>query len=102
MPVHLVIITYLADLDVIDAVISEHSAWLDKNYADGVFLASGRQEPRTGGVILTDGLTLEALNERLALDPFHQKGLAEYRVITFSPSKTAPGLASRFPRGRVS
>jgi len=78
MPVHLVIITYLADLDVIDAAIAEHGAWLDQNYADGVFLASGRQEPRTGGVILADGLTLEGLNERLALDPFQQQGLAEY------------------------
>lgn len=97
MPVHLVIITYLADLDVIDATIAEHGAWLDKNYADGVFLASGRQEPRTGGVILADGLTLEGLNERLALDPFQQQGLAEYRVITFTPSKTAPGLERLLP-----
>lgn len=89
---HLVIITYLADLDVIDAAIPEHRAWLDKNYTDGVFLASGPRQPREGGVILADGLTLKALNERLQLDPFHQKGLAEHRVVTFAPSRTAPGL----------
>ncbi len=89
---HIVTLTYVADLAEIDAALPDHVAWLDENYADGAFLASGRQEPRVGGVIFADGITRQDLDERLTHDPLNKKGLAEYTVVTFNPSRTAPGL----------
>jgi uncharacterized protein YciI len=74
---HIVTLTYVADLAEIDASLRDHVAWLDENHSDGVFLASGRQEPRLGGVILADGITRDELDGRLALDPLNQRGLAE-------------------------
>ena len=95
---HIVTLTYVADLAEIDAALRDHAAWLDENYSDGVFLA--RQEPRVGGVILADGITRDELDGRLALDPLNQRGLAEYAVVTFAPSRTAPGLDALIaPRG---
>ena len=89
---HIVTLTYVADLAEIDAALRDNVAWLDENYFDGVFLASGRQEPRVGGVVLADGITRDELDRRLALDPLSQRGLAEYAVVTFAPSRAAPGL----------
>jgi uncharacterized protein YciI len=89
---HIVTLAYVAGLAEIDAAISDHVAWLDGNYADGAFIASGRQEPRVGGVIFTAGITRQDLDKRLALDPFNKRGLAEYTVVTFNPSRTALGL----------
>ncbi|MBF6175182.1 YciI family protein [Nocardia blacklockiae] len=88
-----VILTYTADLDTIDALIPEHAAWLDANYAAGVFLASGRRVPRTGGVILADVGSRSELDAILAQDPFGTAGAATYEVIEFVPTKTAPALA---------
>jgi uncharacterized protein YciI len=83
---------YIVDLARIDAALDAHARWLDAQYADGVFLASGRQVPRVGGVILAAGLTRDEMDERLALDPLRQQGLAEYIVVEFVPSRTAGGL----------
>lgn len=88
-----VLLNYVKPLEVIDGLIPAHVAYLDEQYAAGVFLASGRKVPRTGGVILaraTDRAELEAV---LARDPFARAGAAEYEVVEFSPSKASPDLA---------
>ena len=46
-----VLITYLKPISEIDAQLADHVRFLDEQYAKGLFLASGRQVPRTGGVI---------------------------------------------------
>ncbi|MDF3288890.1 MULTISPECIES: YciI family protein [Streptomyces] len=85
-------LTYTAPLERIDAALADHVAWLDKQYADGTVIASGRKEPRDGGVLIMvapDRATVEAL---VATDPFAVAGVAEYRVIEFVATKTAPAL----------
>lgn len=89
---YIVTLTYVVDVAEIDTAIPDHSLWLDANYADGVFLASGRQVPRVGGVIFADGVTRDELDRRLSLDPLKERGLATYSVMEFSPSRTAPAL----------
>ena len=81
-------LTYLVDLSEVDAALPEHVAWLDQQYADGVFIASGRQVPRVGGLILVAGTNREDLERRLALDPFGRLGLAEHAVIEFVPPES--------------
>ena len=90
----IVTLTYLVDLGEVDAALRDHVAWLDQQYADGVFLASGRQVPRTGGVILAAGTSRADLDRRLALDPFRLRGLAEHAVTEFVPSRVADGLGN--------
>jgi len=87
-------LTYNAPLDRIDAALPEHAAWLDEQYAAGIFLASGRKVPRTGGVILADGpdrATVEALVET---DPLWRDGLASYEVTEFLPTRAAAALSA--------
>lgn len=92
-----VTLTYLVDLAEVDAALPEHVAWLDQQYADGVFIASGRQVPRVGGLILAAGTSREDLERRLALDPFGRHGLAGYSVAEFVPSRVADGLEQLLP-----
>ncbi|MCX4748394.1 YciI family protein [Kitasatospora sp. NBC_01287] len=89
-----VTLTYTAALERIDELVPAHVEWLDQNYAAGVFLASGRRVPRTGGVILAQAASPEALAAVLAEDPFNKAGVAEYQVVEFLPTKTAPALDS--------
>ncbi|MFE0995769.1 YciI family protein, partial [Streptomyces mutabilis] len=45
-------LSYTAPLEAVDALLADHVAWLDELYERGVFLASGRKEPRDGGVLI--------------------------------------------------
>lgn len=80
-------LTYKVPTAEIDAVMAPHVAFLEKYYQSGNFIASGRKEPRDGGIILAVGKTRKQIEEILLEDPFHQKGLAEYRVIEFKATK---------------
>lgn len=42
-------LSYTAPLDRVDAVMEDHVAWLDVQYAAGVFIASGRKNPARAG-----------------------------------------------------
>lgn len=87
-------LSYQKPIEEIEAQIVPHRDYLDRYYAEGVFLASGAKTPRTGGVILASGkVSRERLDAILAEDPFHQHGIADYEVIEFSPTKHAPALA---------
>ena len=62
----------------IDKLIPEHVKFLDRNYQEGIFIASGRKNPRTGGMIIANAENIEFLKQLIKEDPFYQNGLAEY------------------------
>jgi len=86
------LLTYVCPLDEVDALIPAHVAFLDKHYASGLFVASGRRNPRTGGVILIRGHDRALAESVLAQDPFHQAGVASFELIEFAPSKMQAGF----------
>ena len=88
-----VILTYTKPLAEVDVHLTDHRAWLRGQYDAGVFIASGRQAPPVGGVILARAESLEALRAVLALDPFNINGVASYEVIEFTPSLTHADFA---------
>ena len=45
-------LTYTQSLEAIDQHLEAHVAFLKEQYAKGLFIASGRKVPRSGGVIL--------------------------------------------------
>ena len=57
-----------------------------------MFVLSGRQVPRVGGVIVAVNTTREDLARRLAEDPFGQLGYANYTITECAPSRVADGL----------
>ncbi|MEU8748089.1 YciI family protein [Streptomyces parvulus] len=85
-------LSYTAPLEAVDAVLPDHVAWLDELYERGVFLASGRKEPRDGGVIVAVAGDRARMEEVAAGDPFVRAGVCEYRVTEFVATKTAPAL----------
>ncbi|WP_428558996.1 MAG: YciI family protein [Solidesulfovibrio sp. DCME] len=89
----LVLLHYVKPVAAVDALLEEHIRFLEGHYAQGTFVLSGRQVPRTGGLILARADSREALMAVLAGDPFWREGAARYEVVEFVPSKAAPELA---------
>jgi len=84
-------LTYQASLDAIDAAMPAHLEWVSDGYDRGLFIASGRKEPRTGGMILATG-DRETIERKIESDPFKLGGLATYDIIEFLPRIVAKGL----------
>jgi uncharacterized protein YciI len=88
-------LVYTADLSEIDAHMAAHVAFLNKYYAAGKFLISGRKIPRDGGIILAVGEKRAEIEAIVAEDPFRKRGLAEFRIIQFRASQRAADIPKR-------
>jgi len=86
-------LTYRAPLAEIDAAMAAHITFLDKHYEKEDFLVSGRQVPRTGGIILARGRDREAVERMMQADPLIKKKLATIEVVEFKASQMSKGLA---------
>lgn len=85
-------LTYNRPLAEVDQLLDGHRQFLEKYYAAGVFLLSGRKQPRTGGVILARAESAEKLQEIIAEDPFNRQGVAEYHITEFLPTMAGEAL----------
>lgn len=91
-------LVYKAPLAAIDAQMKPHVAFLNKYYASGHFLVSGRKIPRDGGVILAVGESRQQIEAIVGEDPFVARGLADARIIEFRASQRAPDIDRRIAR----
>ena len=86
---------YKSELSEIDAHMKAHVAYLDKYYAAGTFVLSGRKIPREGGIIIAVAESKAEIERIVAEDPFHEHGLAEFRIIEFRASQRAKDVPKR-------
>ncbi len=90
----IILLTYKKDLAAVDQYLAAHRAFLDIYYQKGFFVASGPQNPRTGGVLISQLRDKLQLEEVLKQDPFYVKGITDYEIIEFNPVKYHPDFAS--------
>lgn len=84
-------LSYCAAPEAVDALREPHMDWVAEGYARSLFLASGRKQPLTGGIILARGPRTE-IEAFVATDPFVTGGVAQYDISEVAITRTAPGL----------
>jgi uncharacterized protein YciI len=89
---------YKADLAEIDVHMAAHVIFLNKYYAAGNFLVSGRKIPRDGGIILAVGNSRREIEVIVEEDPFYAHGLADFRIIEFRASQRANDIQRRIEK----
>lgn len=87
-------VTYLKPLEQVDQFLVAHREHLKKGYEQNLLLASGPQNPRTGGIIIARGHDKINLLEFITKDPFHVQNIASYEVVEFDPVLKAKELES--------
>jgi uncharacterized protein YciI len=85
-------LSYTKPLEAMDKARPKHLEFLDKYYAKNIFLASGRQTPPIGGVIIAISNDKEEIEKIIKEDPFYIEKLAEYEIIQFTPVKFHPAI----------
>ena len=83
-------LTYIEPLEAVEKHLEKHIDFLNQYYTKGHFIASGRKNPRTGGIILMRAKNKEAVQEIITHDPFYQNEIAQYEIIEFEASKYCP------------
>lgn len=89
---YILILSYKKSLDIVEQYLNPHKKYLDKNYQAGNFIASGRRNPRTGGVIICRAENIEEVRSVIGDDPFFQNEIADYEIIEFEPTKYLEGF----------
>lgn len=84
-------LTYVKPTEAADTVMAPHMDWVKQGYDSGLFLASGRKVPRTGGVILAKGERAE-IEAFVAADPFTVHGIADYDITEVTLTTVIEGL----------
>nr|AFV52117.1 hypothetical protein [Streptoalloteichus sp. ATCC 53650] len=90
----LAVLTYRADLSEVDELKPTHLEYVQQQVDAGYYLLCGRKNPRTGGVILADGLDREKLARILDDDPFVRGGVAEYEITEFVPTRASEAVVA--------
>ena len=89
---YVISLTYKVELSQMDEARPLHLEWLKKHYDSGLFIASGRQNPPVGGVIIANQIPRAELDALLKTDPFAQQNLAEYDIVEFEAKMTCNAL----------
>jgi uncharacterized protein YciI len=82
---HVLTLTYLKPLEVVDQTRPAHVDWINREIAAGRLLLAGRQESAKGGVLITGDIPV-------ASDPYQLAGLVSYERVGFNAALRAPGL----------
>jgi adhesin HecA-like repeat protein len=89
-----ILIHYTKSVSEVDQHKAAHGAYLDKFYADGQLVVSGRRIDQKGGVVIANMASRAEVERLIASDPYALGGVAEYEIIDFHPSKYAPDFGS--------
>jgi uncharacterized protein YciI len=80
-------LSYKKDMSEVEKFIEPHAEFLNKYYAEGKIIFSGRKNPRTGGIIVFHSVKKEEVMEIVKQDPFYQNKIADYDITEVIPTK---------------
>lgn len=89
---HVLTITYLQPLDVIEQTRPAHLQWLTDEVAAGRILLAGRVESQEGAVLIAGDMSAADADAVAASDPYTQAGVVRYDRVSFNAGFRAPGL----------
>lgn len=87
---YIVSLSYHRPIEEVESHLEGHIAWLKRYFQAGSFIAAGRKQPRTGGVILVKDMDRTELDAILAEDPF--VAVAHYEVTSVALTTASAGF----------
>lgn len=88
---YIVYLNYHRPVEEVEALLEPHIQWLDRYFDAGVFIAAGRKDPRTGGMIMVKDIDRQRLETILAGDPF--VAVAHYEVTKVNVTRAAAAFS---------
>lgn len=83
----IIVLRYLVSIETVDKHVTTHREYLSQGYEQKILLASGPQEPRTGGIFIARAKSCNEMESFCRQDPFYSNGVAEYQILEWNPVK---------------
>ncbi|MEH6404605.1 MAG: YciI family protein [Sneathiella sp.] len=68
-------------------LMESHKEWIKRGFDEDVFLVVGSLKPDLGGGIVAHNTTMEALQNRVADDPFVAENVVAAEILEISPAR---------------
>lgn len=81
-----VMLRFSKNRDLARQFMTAHNEWIERGFADGVFLLVGSLQPGLGGAIVAHGTALSDLQDRVDQDPFVEQGIVSTQILEISPA----------------
>jgi uncharacterized protein YciI len=78
-------------------LMEDHRQWIERGFADGVFILTGSLAAAGGGAILAHDTSRPDLEDRVKRDPFVAEGVVAAEILEVTPSRVDDRLG--FLRG---
>jgi len=88
---YVVFLNYIRPVEEVEALLAGHIDWLNRYFDADIFIAAGRKDPRTGGMLLVRDIERERLEAILAEDPF--VAVAQYEVTKVNVTRAAEAFS---------
>jgi uncharacterized protein YciI len=89
---HVLTITYLRPLDVVERTRPAHVDWVKARVDSGQLILAGRKDSGDGGILITGDISAEEADELTASDPYRLEGLVRYDRTSFDATVRGRGL----------
>jgi len=67
----------------------DHKKWIKQGFDDGIFMLAGSLQPGLGGGIMAHhGISRDALEQKVAEDPFVRENIVHAEILEITPSIT--------------
>jgi uncharacterized protein YciI len=70
-----------------------HRQWIERGFADGVFVLTGNLQPNLGGAVMAHNTSLADLQSRVNDDPFVVEDVVSAEILKLAPSRADERLA---------
>jgi uncharacterized protein YciI len=70
-----------------------HKAWIKRGFSDGAFVFVGTLEGGLGGALIAYNQTREAIEARVADDPFVAEGVVTAEILEVAPGRVDERLS---------
>ncbi|PZL86653.1 hypothetical protein CKF42_11215 [Pantoea sp. ARC270] len=88
---YVVFLNYIRPVEEVETLLAGHIDWLNRYFDADIFIAAGRKDPRTGGMLLVRDIECERLEAILAEDPF--VAVAQYEVTKVNVTRAAEAFS---------
>ena len=88
---YVVFLNYIRPVEEVETLLAGHIDWLNRYFDADIFIAAGRKDPRTGGMLLVRDIERKRLEAILAEDPF--VAVAQYEVTKVNVTRAAEAFS---------
>ena len=67
---------------------ADHKKWIKQGFDDGIFMLAGSLQPGLGGGIMAHGISRDALEQKVAEDPFVRENVVTVEILEIEASMT--------------